>query len=84
MNVDPAMLRQSAAMMQNMTPEQVKNMTEMASKMYANGQLPPGFAPPPGAAPQPASQPAAVRYDPIHEVYAKSLRVSEYSRTVET
>ena len=49
MNVDPAMLRQSAAMMHNMSPDQVKNMTEMASKMYANGQFPAGFAPPPTA-----------------------------------
>lgn len=84
MNVDPAMLRQSAAMMQNMTPEQVKNMTEMASKMYANGQLPPGFAPPPGVAPQPAPKPTAVRYGCVHQVYVKSLRVSGFSRIVET
>ncbi len=46
MNIDPAMLRQSAAMMKNMSPDQLKNMTEMAQKMHASGQLPkmPGMA----------------------------------------
>lgn len=43
MNVDPQLMRQSAAMMKNMSPEQIRNMTEMARKMQAEGRMPPGM-----------------------------------------
>jgi tetratricopeptide (TPR) repeat protein len=61
MNIDPAMLRQSAAMMKNMSPEAQKNMFEMAQKMHASGQMPniPGMTPsfsPTYSAPSPKLQ----------------------------
>lgn len=43
MNMDPAMVRQSAAMMKNMSPEQLKAMGQAAEQMYKSGNLPPGM-----------------------------------------
>jgi hypothetical protein len=46
MDVDPSMLRQSLSMMNNMSPEMQKMMTEQAQKMYASGTLPKGMGMP--------------------------------------
>lgn len=43
MNIDPQLMRQSAAMMKNMPPDQLRNMTEMAKKMQSEGRMPPGM-----------------------------------------
>lgn len=40
MDLDPAMVRQSAAMMKNMSSEQQKQMFEMAQRMQSTGQFP--------------------------------------------
>lgn len=47
MDVDPSMIRQSLNMMNNMSPEMQKMMTEQAQKMYASGTFPRGMGMPP-------------------------------------
>jgi hypothetical protein len=63
MNVDPSMLRQSANMMKNMSPEQLKSMTEMAKKMYPDGKFPKN----PGAFPRPNFPPAPAPSSTVQE-----------------
>ena len=45
----------SVGMMKNMSPDQLKNMTEMAKKMYPNGKLPTNM----GGGGFPAQRPAS-------------------------